>query len=201
MIKEIPLLLFKSCDESAKGIKCKDIIEDTCNKFFSLSIDEIESALNERRQFLISQWAYKGLRNKIIYKNKETEFTYDKGLCELAKDFKLYYPKIIEVNINRGQRKNSHPAEVNFSILESKFDYIHCSFRLEKVRLVIFLDLLDFGKKDEKETLVWTNRDPYYFTDILYHEFLHTCGDIICDGTIRHNLVGIDVIKELTLEK
>jgi hypothetical protein len=197
MIKEIPLLLFKNCDESVKGIKCKDIVEETCNKFFSLTIDEVELALNEKRQFLVSQWAYKGLHNKIIYKNKEIGFTYDKGLCELAKDFKLYHPKIIEVSINKGMRKNDHPADVNFSILESKFDHVHCSFRFEKVRLVIFLDLLDYGKDNENETLVWPNRDPYYFTDILYHELLHICGDIICDGIIRHNLVGIDVISEL----
>ena len=191
-MKEIPLVLFKNCDESAKGIKCKNITENVIIQFFSLGIDIIEDSINEKRQFLISQWAYKGFQNKIIYKNKETEYIYERGLCELAKEFKLYQPKIIEVSINKG-RKNDHPVETTFSTIDSRFDSKSCSYQLENVRINIFLDLLQIVNDD----IVWPNRNPYHFTDILYHELLHACGEIICDGIIRHYMVGVDTIKEL----
>lgn len=191
-MKEIPSLSFKNCDESVKGIKCKDIIESVIIQFFSLGIDIIEDSINEKRQFLLTQWAYKGLQNKVIYKNKETEFTYERGLCELAKEFKLFQPNIIEVNINKG-RKNGHPAETTFSTIDSRFDSKYCSYQLKNVRINIFLDLLQIVDDD----IVWPDKNPYHFTDILYHELLHICGEIICDGIIRHNMVGVDTIKEL----
>lgn len=192
-MKEIPLLLFNRFNESKKNLICKDNIIKTSNQFFSLDIDQIEFSLNERRKYLLAQWSNKGFHNKIIYKNKEIEYTYDKGLCELAKDFKLYQPKNIDINIISGFHKN--PAELIFSSGSGcgEFDIDHCYYRFEKVSINVYIDILDL----ENDVLVWTDRNPYYFTEILYHELLHACGDIICDGIIRHNLVGIDVIKEL----
>lgn len=188
-MRELPLILFNNNEKGENKVCiCKDAVEKTFNDFFSLDLTETENALNDRRKFLILQWVNKGLHNKLIYKNKETEFTNEKGICELSGKFKLFIPRIIEVSIKNGFAKN--PAEIRFT--GGEFDVEYCTFRFEKVYLDIFIDLLDLVNKN----LVW-DRNPNNFVDILYHELLHICGDVICDGIIRHNFVGIDIIKRL----
>lgn len=191
-MKEMPVILFRDFDENIKNLKCKSIIEKVCDQFFSFDIQEIESALNDKRKFLVLQWANKGFHNKIIYKSKEIEFTHEKGLCELVKEFKLNCPKTtIEINIKKGYRKNQSPAETIFS--GGEFDFISYSFRnFQKIQLNVFIDLLDLVD----DNIVWPDRN-YYFKDIIYHELIHICGDLVCDGVLRHNIVGIDTIKEL----
>jgi hypothetical protein len=189
-MKEVPAIDFKYCDQSHKGIKCREIIEETCTKFFLLDINEVETALNEKRKFWLSEWASKDFHDKIKYKNEETEYEIEKGMCQLALPFKLNTPKTITVNINK-QGKRDAPAEVMFS--NGKFDIDNISYKFEKTTLLIYLNLLQY----DSDTIVWLGHYPYYLKDIVYHELVHICGDIVCDGVIRHNMVGIDVINEL----
>lgn len=192
MTTKIPKLIFKDYDENDKSTKCKNIINETCYKFFSIGIDKVEEACNNRINEIITECKTKHLDNDImfVYDVDETIIYYSSSynckdvVCQLCKPFELFMPEFIDIYIIK-DKNNDVPVQAN----------------KEKPIIEVFLDLIEW----EDDTLVWRinqnnnklTRFPYYIEDIIYHELLHICGEIICDGNIRYNWVGIVAIKKL----
>jgi hypothetical protein len=193
MTIKMPKLIFKEYNEDDKSVKCRNIINDACYKFFSIGIDKVEDACNNRINEIIAECKAKHLDDSINLTHEISGTIIQSNIynckdvtSQLYKPFKLFTPEFIEVYI-RKEKNNDWPAQA-------------CK---EKPIIEAFLGSMEL--EDDTHTLIWRinqndnkfNRFPYYIEDVIYHELLHICGEITCDGTIRYNWVGIVAIHKL----
>lgn len=170
------------CEGGNKGNEILAIVNETANIFFTLPLSSIEAACNVRRQKYLSEWQQKNPRENIL-DMEVSIYTYETGISEILLAFKLSSPDKIFINIF-----DSHYSDVPEvpAFVYPKDPNIKTKY------LNIYLP--HFIKYNIK---YYCNSINMLLEDILIHEFLHCCGEITHDGTIRYNFIGINAIKPL----
>lgn len=156
-------------------------IESAIKEFFDIcSVKEIESACNNKRVKLLSDWTSKP-KEEPIEDLGISNITYAIGIKEISEPYSLIEPENIEIIFSDGESQvNDGKAAMEINTHTNQiYVYKKC-----------------FSLKNGE--YYWDNMS---IKDVTYHELLHACGDIQHDGIIRHNLIGVNVVKELIVDK
>lgn len=180
----IPVLLFEQYKgENEKEREFRTVIEKAFYNFFCvLGVNNIRRTCNDKRKLLIEEWRNQNPYEKIKYQNQITEFIYKIGLCELCAPFNLVIPDTITIKLQDTGNKHMY---IPIETIISKKPIIYAV--LDKMKYYDdIIECSEIGLTLEEAT---------------YHELIHSCGEFCCDGIIRYNWIGIDVIVDLLKKK
>ena len=171
-----------------KGTRLARLLKNIFVHFLSLDITNIRNECNNLSNKYRALW---GLKNPSDFMSEYglPNTSFGDGIRELDPPFLLRLPSTIRIDVLDLRYPNDRytPAAVNFQDLINPV-------------LVIFLPTLEV----RGSTITWAHGSMMPFRSIIMHEFLHTCGDVpglgegLIDGVIRHTMIGIEALENLS---
>jgi hypothetical protein len=183
------------CDEiTGLGDKAWNHTQTVFTNLLNIGVNNIQNACNTRRERLLVDW---GLRIQHDHNAKMVEYelpdaTYRGiGIPQTQPPFDLFEPESVSVIIWSNRVYPGHENSPMLTGVQPNPD----TWKNPKLFII-----LRYFEEVDGQIKCKTLRES--FEDQLIHEFLHCCGDAdwrnpqIHDGIVRHNIVGVQAIKE-----
>jgi hypothetical protein len=184
----LPTISFEVIEGGKKGQKVAQATNFVINKFFSLSVVNIQNECNGVARRYCALWNSKPSEQKMSEYHLP-DLNYAEGRNEILPDFVLFEPSTIRINVfNRYCPSNPSIAAT----------VVHSMDNPMNPTITIYLEAFDVNDSE----INWIGFCES-FESIIYHELLHACGDSpelrneIHDGVIRHAMVCNEAINNL----